>query len=101
MNKAELIDKIAKDAKISKTQAREAVIAVIDGVMATTRKGSKIRLGGFGTFSVPSRKATPKPRIGRNPKTGEPIKVPTKQVLKFSAGPGLKKIMKRDSENRN
>jgi DNA-binding protein HU-beta len=91
MNKGELIDKIAKDAKISKVQASNALNSAIDGVVSTLKKGSKVTLVGFGTFSVSSRKA----RTGRNPQTGAPLKIPAKKVTKFAAGAELKKAVNR------
>ena len=84
MNKGELIDKIAKDAKISKVQASNSLNSAIDGVVSTLRKGNKVTLVGFGTFSVSSRKA----RTGRNPQTGAPLKIPAKKVTKFVPGAG-------------
>jgi len=91
MNKGELIDKIAKDAKISKVQAGNALNSAIDGVVVTLKKNGKVTLVGFGTFSVSSRKA----RTGRNPQTGAPLKIPAKKVTKFVAGAELKKAVNR------
>src|SRR5919198_5733031 len=91
MNKGELIDKIAKDAKISKVQASNALNSALDGVTSTLKKGSKATLVGFGTFSVSSRKA----RTGRNPQTGAPLKIPAKKVTKFVPGAELKKAVNR------
>ena len=91
MNKGELIEKIAKDAKISKVQAGYALNSTIDGVTATLKRGGKVTLVGFGTFSVSSRKA----RTGRNPQTGTPLKIAAKKVTKFSAGAELKKAVNR------
>jgi len=91
MNKGELIDKIAKDAKVSKVQASNALNSAIEGVVATLKKGGKVTLVGFGTFSVSSRKA----RTGRNPQTGAPLKISAKKVTKFSAGAELKKAVNR------
>ena len=91
MNKGELIDKIAKDARISKVQASAALNSAIDGVTASLKKGGKVTLVGFGTFSVSSRKA----RSGRNPQTGEALKIPAKKVTKFVAGAELKKAVNR------
>jgi DNA-binding protein HU-beta len=91
MNKSELIDKISKDAKISKVQAGNALNATIDGVVLTLKKSGKVTLVGFGTFSVSSRKA----RTGRNPQTGAPLKIPAKKVTKFVAGLELKKAVNR------
>jgi len=91
MNKSELIDKIAKDAKISKVQAGNALNSTIEGVTLTLKKSGKVTLVGFGTFSVSSRKA----RTGRNPQTGAPLKIPAKKVTKFVAGLELKKAVNR------
>ena len=71
MNKAELIEKIAGDAEISKKQAASAIDSFTDAVAKTLKKGSKVTLVGFGTFSVSKRAA----RTGRNPQTGDAIKI--------------------------
>jgi DNA-binding protein HU-beta len=91
MNKGELIDKIAKDAKISKVQASNALNSIMDSVASSLKKGGSLTLIGFGTFSVRSRKA----RNGRNPLTGAPLKIPAKKVAKFTAGAALKKAVNR------
>jgi DNA-binding protein HU-beta len=91
MNKSEMIDKIAKDAKISKVQAGNALNSAIEGVTLTLKRSGKVTLVGFGTFSVSSRKA----RTGRNPQTGAPLKIPAKKVTKFVAGLELKKAVNR------
>ena len=91
MNKGEMIDKIAKDAKISKVQAGNALNSAIDGVVMTLKKSGKVTLVGFGTFSVSSRKA----RTDRNPQTGTLLKIPAKKVTKFAAGAELKKAVNR------
>ncbi len=91
MNKGELIDKIAKDAKISKVQASNALNSAIDSVVSSLKKGGKVTLIGFGNFSVSSRKA----RTGRNPQTGAPLRIPAKKVAKFVAGAKLKKAINR------
>jgi DNA-binding protein HU-beta len=82
MNKAELIDQIAKDAGITKTQANEALDAFTGAVVSTLKKGDKVTLVGFGTFSVSQRAA----RNGRNPQTGEVIKIKASKAPKFKAG---------------
>ena len=87
MNKGELVDKIAKDAKITKGQAADALDAVVSAVEGTLAKGGKVTLVGFGTFSVAKRAA----RIGRNPRTGKEIKIKAKKVAKFKAGADLAK----------
>jgi len=82
MNKAELIDKISKDAGITKVQANEALDSFTSAVVATLKKGDRVTLVGFGTFSVSERAA----RNGRNPQTGAVIKIKARKVPKFKAG---------------
>lgn len=82
MNKADLIDKIAKDADITKAQANAAIDSFTDTVVATLKKGDRVTLVGFGTFSVSERAA----RNGRNPQTGAVIKIKARKVPKFKAG---------------
>lgn len=82
MNKAELIDQVAKDAGITKTQANEAIDSFTDAVVACLKKGDRVTLVGFGTFSVSERSA----RTGRNPQTGEILKIKARKVPKFKAG---------------
>lgn len=82
MNKAELIDKISKDANITKAQANEALDSFTDAVVTTLKKGERVTLVGFGTFSVSERAA----RNGRNPQTGAVIKIKARKVPKFKAG---------------
>ena len=90
MTKTELIDKMAQTADISKVAAAKALGAMLDGVKTSLKKGLKVSLVGFGTFSVSKRKA----RKGRNPKTGEAIKIAAAKVPKFTAGKGLKDAIK-------
>ena len=85
MNKGDLINKIAESANISKAQASDALNAVLDGVEGALKKGDKVTLIGFGTFSVSRRDA----RQGRNPQTGETIKIKAKNVVKFKPGKEL------------
>mgnify|MGYP001792262072 FL=1 len=85
MNKAELIAKIADDAGITKTQANKTVDSFVEAVTKTLKKGDKVTLVGFGTFSVSKRAA----RNGRNPQTGAVIKIKAKKVAKFKAGKEL------------
>ncbi len=82
MNKAELIEKIAKDASITKVQANAAVDSFTEAVVGALKKGDKVTLVGFGTFSVTARAA----RNGRNPQTGAIIKIKARKVPKFKAG---------------
>ena len=86
MNKTELIDEIAKAADISKASASRALEAVIDSVAATLKQDGTITLAGFGTFAVSARAA----RTGRNPRTGEEIKIGASKVPKFKPGKALK-----------
>lgn len=90
MTKAELIDKIAAGAGISKSDASKALDATIDSVRVALKKGQKVTLVGFGTFSVSKRKA----RKGRNPRTGAEIKIPATKAPKFTAGKTLKDAVK-------
>lgn len=87
MTKAELVEKMAADAKISKAAAGNALDSFITSVTKTLKKkDGKVTLVGFGTFSKARRKA----RKGRNPQTGEPIKIKASNVVKFKAGKKLK-----------
>jgi len=86
MTKAELIEKMAKDANISKAAAGEALNSMVDSVVKSVKKGNKVTLVGFGTFSVSKRKA----RKGRNPRTGEEIKIKASKTPKFTAGQAFK-----------
>ena len=86
MNKAELISKIADDAGITKVQANATLDSFVEAVTKTLKGGGKVTLVGFGTFSVTKRAA----RNGRNPQTGEVIKIKAKKVAKFKVGSKLK-----------
>lgn len=90
MNKGDLVDKMSKDAKITKASAEKALDSFMDGVTRTLKKGGKVTLVGFGTWSVSKRKA----RKGRNPQTGKEIKIPAKKVAKFKAGKKLAGVVK-------
>jgi DNA-binding protein HU-beta len=85
MTKAELISKIAEDAEVTKATAGAALESFIEGVTKTLKAGDKLTLVGFGTFSVSKRAA----RKGRNPFTGEEIKIKAKKVAKFKASKEL------------
>ena len=85
MNKAELIAKVADDAGVTKTQANASLDSFIEAVTKTLKGGGKVTLVGFGTFSVSKRAA----RNGRNPQTGEVIKIKARKVAKFKAGKEL------------
>ena len=86
MNKSELIDSIAEKSGLNKTQAGDALNAVMESVGEALEAGDSISLVGFGTFSVKERAA----RTGRNPKTGEPLEIAASKVPGFKAGKGLK-----------
>jgi DNA-binding protein HU-beta len=96
MNKQDLIDSMAKAAGITKVQAQSSLDAFMGSIQTALKKGDKVILVGFGTFSVTKRAA----RIGRNPqwKKGMPgdgtIKIPAKKVVKFKAGTGLQAKVK-------
>jgi DNA-binding protein HU-beta len=85
MNKAELVDAIATEAKITKADAQRAVDGIIDAATKALKKGDRVALVGFGSFSVAKRAA----RNGRNPQTGKAIKIAAKKVVKFKAGAEL------------
>ena len=91
MNKADLVDRIAAATAISKTQATEAIETFITSVSSTLKKGERVTLVGFGTFSISQHKA----RNGRNPQTGALIKIAARRVAKFSPGVELKKSVNR------
>ncbi len=86
MNKGELIEAVAGAAGLSRADATKAVDAVLDSVTSTLSGGGQVSLVGFGTFSVKARAA----RMGRNPRTGEPIQIKASNVPGFKAGKGLK-----------
>lgn len=91
MNKGDLIEHIAKDARISKTQATNALNSTLSNIERTLRRGGKVTLVGFGTFTVGKRKA----RTGRNPQTGAALKIPARKVARFAPGADLKKAVNR------
>jgi DNA-binding protein HU-beta len=90
MTKEELVAKVAKDAAISKAAAGRAVNGVFDRIAKALKKGDRLIVPGFGSFSVAKRKA----RNGTNPQTGKPIKIAAKKVAKFKAGAALSKAIK-------
>ena len=86
MNKQELISAIAQNAEISKADAGKALAATIDAITKAMAKGDKVQIVGFGTFEVRERAA----RTGKNPRTGEAIKIAASKVPAFKAGKALK-----------
>lgn len=90
MNKSELVDRIAKKAKISKVVSRKALDAMIGEVNGALSKGDKVQLIGFGSFEVRRREA----RMGRNPGTGAAIKIKARKVPYFRPGQALRDKVK-------
>jgi DNA-binding protein HU-beta len=90
MTKAELVEKMAKDADISKAAADKALGSMIEGIKKALKKGNKVTLVGFGSFSISNRKA----RLGRNPQTGATIKIKASKAPKFTAGKAFKDAVK-------
>jgi len=86
MNKTELISAIAANSGLSKKDSEKALSATIDAITKALIAGDKVQLVGFGIFDVKDRAA----RIGRNPKTKEPISIPATKTPQFKAGKGLK-----------
>ena len=89
MNKTELIAAMAEEAGISKKDAEKALKAFTDVVAEELKKGEKVQLVGFGTFEVSERAA----REGRNPQSGEPMKIEASKAPKFKAGKALKDMI--------
>jgi len=90
MNKAQLIQKISKDANLKRAQAVRSVKSLVSAIRETIREGGKISLTGLGTFKVKARKARP----GRNPKTGATIAIPAGRKISFKPSLSLKKLVK-------
>jgi DNA-binding protein HU-beta len=91
MNKADLVDRIAGACNISKAQATTAIDTAVSSVTTALRRGDRVALIGFGTFSVSQRKA----RNGRNPQTGATIKIAARKVAKFTPGNELRKAVNK------
>jgi len=85
MNKGDLVEKVAKECDLSKAAAEKALNSILDAISDAMAAGDKVTLIGFGTFSVSNRSA----REGRNPQTGETMKIPARKVVKFKAGSKL------------
>ena len=91
MNKSDLIERVASDTSISKAQAEKAVNAILDGITESLRNTGQISLVGFGSFKITARKA----RTGRNPITKQPINIPAKKAVRFSAGAKLREAVNK------
>lgn len=89
MNKSELIDSIAGGANLTKVDAKKVLDAIIYAITESLKKGDRVTLVGFGTFSVSKRSA----RTGRNPQTGKSIEIKAKNVVKFKSGSELQDQM--------
>lgn len=89
MNKTELVAAVAEQAELSKKDAEKALKAFVDVVTDELKKGDKVQLVGFGTFEVSERAA----REGRNPQTGETMKIEASKAPKFKAGKALKDMV--------
>lgn len=90
MTKADLIGKVATKAELTKAEAAKAIDATIEAIKEALKKNDKVTLVGFGSFYVTKRKA----RKGRNPRTGQEIKIPATKIPKFTAGKALKDAVK-------
>ena len=89
MTKADLIDRVANEAELTKRHAGEIVDLILDEISGALKKGDRVALTPFGSFVVRARKA----REGRNPKTGEKIKIPARKVPAFVSGKALKEAV--------
>ncbi|MGQ9604150.1 MAG: HU family DNA-binding protein [bacterium] len=89
MNKAGLVEYVAKQTKMSKKQAEASVNATLDGIKKNLRKDGIVQLVGFGSFTI----TQSKPRMGRNPQTGAPIKIKATKRVRFRAGKEFKKLL--------
>lgn len=89
MNKNDLIGAVSENSGLSRSDAMRAVDGVFDAISGALKGGDEVRLVGFGTFSVAKRKAS----MGRNPRTGEPMKINASSQPKFRPGKGLKEAV--------
>ncbi len=90
MNKAELIEKVATKTKLTKVQSEGVIDAALEIISKTVAKGDEVKIVGFGTFSMTSRRS----RTGRNPKTGTKLVIPAAKVPKFKPGKDFKELLK-------
>lgn len=98
MNKFQLVELIARDAEISHHHADASLESLLQAITQSLTEGEPVRLAGFGTFKITQRKA----RTGRNPRTGEPIRIPSSSIPGFSAGKVLKEqVADGPSNSRN
>ena len=91
MLKAEIIEKVAKEVRLTRKASKEAVDSTFDSIIETLRKGDKVVISGFGTFVIRGRKA----RTGRNPKTGQSLQLPQMNTVGFIAAKSIKKSVRK------
>ena len=91
MTKAELVEEVARDSHLTKKDAEVIVQTVLDSIILSLKEGTKVELRGFGSFRLRQRSG----RTGRNPKTGEKVKVPAKRIPYFKPGKELKELINR------
>jgi DNA-binding protein HU-beta len=91
MLKADIVEKVAKEAHLTKKAAKESIDSAFDNIFAALKKGEKVVISGFGTFLIRGRKARP----GRNPKTGQTIQLPSMNTVGFIASKGIKKTVRK------
>lgn len=90
MNKAELITRIAKEAKVTRVQASRSIQTITEEITRALKQGKRLTLVGFGTFATSRRKA----RTGRNPQTGKPLRIAARRVPRFIPGRALKQAVR-------
>lgn len=91
MLKIDIIEKVAKDVRLTRKAAKEAVDATFAAIEDSLQKGDKVVISGFGTFIIRGRKA----RTGRNPKTGQSLQLPQMNTIGFIASKGIKKSVRK------
>lgn len=96
MTKAELVEEVAKSTQLTKKHAEIIVNTVFESIVTSLREGEKIELRGFGSFRIRHRGA----RMGRNPKTGDKVRVPSKRIPYFKPGKDLRELLNSDSRPR-
>jgi integration host factor subunit beta len=95
MTKADLVEKVANEADMTKKDAEQLVEIIFDSITDTLNRGEKIELRGFGSFRVRERNS----RKGRNPKTGAAVSIPAKRVAYFKPGKELKELINQETNN--
>ena len=93
MTKADLVEKVSREAEMTKKDAEQLVEIIFESIVSTLNEGEKIELRGFGSFRVRQRNA----RKGRNPKTGDSVDIPAKRVAYFKPGKELKEVINQEN----